>query len=463
MQVTLILASASVVFLAAGVTSGCVESKRQSAALECNSPAQCDEGLCHDGRCLDPEGDEDSDSVSNRVEVELGTDPYSADSDGDGADDAAELGPNPSAPLDSDGDDVIDALESSVGDSDRDCIVDELDPDELGPPPGTVDEICSSAGICANQRAALRVLCSAPRSDVAPSWECDYSQVEGYAERDGACDEVDEDCDGETDEDYLPRATFCGEDSCTDTGTTSCVGGVELDSCEQAVSDDDATCDGVDDDCDGETDEDFQPLETSCGIGPCEAVGVIVCEEGDEVALCTPEPPVAADDAICDGVDEDCDGATDEDFSESQTTCGVGACAAGGERTCEGGVPRDSCTPKDAIGDADATCDGSDDDCDGDADEDFESVDTSCGGGDCAATGATSCLEGEVVDSCVPGEGSAQDDDCDALDDDCDGETDEHYAPQATSCGLGACASSGVTACVDGSEADDCQPGDALD
>ena len=32
----------------------------------------------------------------------------------------------------------------------------------------------------------------------------------------------------------------------------------------------------------------------------------------------------------CDGVDDDCSGAVDEDFTDSATACGVGACTAVG-------------------------------------------------------------------------------------------------------------------------------------
>jgi hypothetical protein len=67
-------------------------------------------------------------------------------------------------------------------------------------------------------------------------------------------------------------------------------------------------CNGVDDDCDGSVDE----LPSSCvvpgGFGIC-APGVPVCD-GDAIAC---EPLAAARDEVCgNGVDDDCDGATDE-------------------------------------------------------------------------------------------------------------------------------------------------------
>ena len=82
----------------------------------------------------------------------------------------------------------------------------------------------------------------------------------------------------------------------------------------------------------------------------------------------------------------------------------------------------------------DATCDGVDDDCDGAIDENYVPLPTSCGVGACGASGATSCQAGSVVDSCSPGTPAGNDSTCDGVDDDCDGSADEDYAPVATSC-----------------------------
>jgi hypothetical protein len=64
----------------------------------------------------------------------------------------------------------------------------------------------------------------------------------------------------------------------------------------------DTTCDGVDDDCDGKLDDDFEP--TTCGVGACEAESV--CEHDEET--CVPGDPVPE---VCDGIDNDCDGNVD--------------------------------------------------------------------------------------------------------------------------------------------------------
>jgi len=71
--------------------------------------------------------DTDNDGLTDVEEAALGTDPTKADTDGDGKNDKAEVGANLNAPTDTDGDTVIDALESIIIDTDSDGVVDELD------------------------------------------------------------------------------------------------------------------------------------------------------------------------------------------------------------------------------------------------------------------------------------------------------------------------------------------------
>ena len=77
--------------------------------------------------------DMDGDGVLNVDEVLAGTDPNNPDTDGDGENDLIEIGANPSAPLDTDGDGIIDALDSSILDTDGDGVFDEQDPANLDP------------------------------------------------------------------------------------------------------------------------------------------------------------------------------------------------------------------------------------------------------------------------------------------------------------------------------------------
>jgi hypothetical protein len=149
---------------------------------------------------------------------------------------------------------------------------------------------------------------------------------------------------------------------------------------------------------------------------------------------------------MCNGIDDDCNGAIDEDFVPSATACGVGACAAAGSTRCVAGSVVDSCAPG-TPAPSDASCDGIDQDCSGTADQQYVSLLTTCGVGACAATGATSCVNGTVLDSCVAHSPAPADATCDGIDDDCNGQLDEDFVTVATSCGIGACHADGNTGC----------------
>ncbi|NMB74268.1 MAG: hypothetical protein GYA21_03965, partial [Myxococcales bacterium] len=71
-------------------------------------------------------------------------------------------------------------------------------------------------------------------------------------------------------------------------------------------------CNGLDDDCDGFADEGLDPVpcQTSNAFGTC--TGTRTCRGFDGLYCDAPEP--AAE--ICNSLDDDCDGATDEDFRD---------------------------------------------------------------------------------------------------------------------------------------------------
>jgi hypothetical protein len=87
---------------------------------------------------------------------------------------------------------------------------------------------------------------------------------------------------------------------------------------------------------------------------------------------------------------------------------------------------RTLCTP---TGDPDTNCDGVDDDCNGVADDGYVPTPTTCGVGACASTGQMVCTDNGIANSCIPAtpgtEGPVGDGTCsDAIDNDCDGTTD---------------------------------------
>jgi hypothetical protein len=168
----------------------------------------------------------------------------------------------------------------------------------------------------------------------------------------------------------------------------------------------------------------FMP-DASCGVGHCRTTNTpSSCVAGVETA-CMPGTPLRANDSTCDGVDDDCDGKSDENFSPRSTTCGSESCAAQGEIRCIAGHEVDSCAVT-LPGAIDDSCDGIDENCNGTNDEGFVAVPSTCGVGACESSGTISCSSGSEVDSCVPGTPAAKDGPpSNGIDEDCDGNVDE--------------------------------------
>ncbi len=180
-------------------------------------------------------------------------------------------------------------------------------------------------------------------------------------------------------------------------------------------------CDGADNDCDGAVDE-AQP-ELTCGVGSCLRT-VSSCAAGEE-NTCTPGAP---SNEVCNGLDDDCDGQTDEEFAD--LTCGVGACATN-TRACAAGT-QSTCMP---LLPASETCDGIDNDCNGSVDDALG--ETTCGVGACARS-VPACDGG----ACLPGTPEVER--CDGEDNDCDGVADDGVClPPTVTCPLSVTATIG--------------------
>ncbi len=250
---------------------------------------------------------------------------------------------------------------------------------------------------------------------------------------DVACDGLDIDCDGTGDADeflegWHTRACFTGAGEAgvgiCRAGTQSCTGAA-YGACAGETNARDETCTnaGADDECDGATDN-VPGLNDPCdtGVPGLCAAGRRQCQ-GANLGCAQPVQP--ANDEICDGFDNNCNGSTDEAFPRQNEACDApnrpeGRCRQG-QWKCRNS--REICDPliKDAPN-ADATCDGADDDCDGRIDEDWG------GAAQCQTGEAGRCAAGR--ERCFGGQGSrcvrrndpineicnnGQDDDCDGL------------------------------------------------
>ncbi len=342
------------------------------------------------------------------------------------------------------------------------------------------------------------------------------------------CDGLDNDCDDQIDEDALPQGVVCGQGICARDGRRLCQGGHWIDDCQpgQPIPGPDI-CDSRDSDCDGEVDEDFLPNNTVCGEGICQAFGQTRCDNGQIIDSCQPGQPQGGIDDCGDG-DTDCDGAVDEDCPPAGCnldrrtgrcidTCPDGQSCDADCSACVDDVPPSPCN-LDAAGACDDQCpdgqvcdvncagcvdlgpdkcheqddgscldvcpdglvcdpncqgcipagndcngpdicDGLDNDCDQEVDEDAVNEGIVCGQGICRRDGVRRCIDGNLVDECIPGQALRGPDDCDNRDSDCDGQTDEDFGSRGTLCGVGECSSMGMTACVNGQIQDSCQPG----
>jgi len=297
-------------------------------------------------------------------------------------------------------------------------------------------------------------------------YRCDFEGME-------TCDGQDDDCDGRLDEGFDTRHDAqncggCGIECAADHAQTACrdglcaviacdagfrdVNGRPGDGCEAAcvlAPDGQERCNGVDDDCDGRTDEAWDFANDADNCGGCGRVcglahGDAYCNAG-RCALLRCAPGFADADGqagngcecvitnggreTCDGTDEDCNGVIDD--ADQLVPPPAATCLSRG--VCQGVRPACRAAawicPYSADFEAVETrCDGLDNDCNGRIDEPFPTLGRPCavGVGVCGEAGTIAC-QGPAAASCSarlhPERQGPEV--CNELDDDCDGRVDE--------------------------------------
>ncbi|MBL8919909.1 MAG: putative metal-binding motif-containing protein [Myxococcaceae bacterium] len=265
------------------------------------------------------------------------------------------------------------------------------------------------------------------------------------------CNGIDDNCNSSTDEGltfltYYVDADVDGYGARMSAGQSSCQpvpGRVTNDQdCNDAVAairpGATETCNVIDDDCDGLTDEGLPTQNwwvdgdsdgyghatgqavVSCAVQSGRVTNNLDCNDGSAAV----RPGVAE---LCNNVDDNCSGAVDEGNPGGGAACltgQAGVCNAGTQTCVSGGL---SCVRN--VEPSPERCNGLDDDCTGGVDEPFPGVGTSCsaGVGVCLRSGSIVCNAAQTGTLCNADAGAPTPSACDGLDNDCDGVVDEPF------------------------------------
>jgi hypothetical protein len=428
----------------------------------------------------DCDGDIDEDDATDTIT-------WYADADGDGYGDAASTTlacdePSGFTDDDSDCDDSDGGIHPAAAelcdgiDNDCDGLVDDDDASVSGGATWYVDADADGFGNASYGTTA----CDQPAGYVADNTDCRDGDASAFPGGVELCDGVDNDCDGSVDESAADAATWYADadgDGHGDGGvsTSACTAPSGYVSDAADCDDGDAAvhpeavelCDGIDNDCDGLADEDDPDL-ADAGTWYADSDGDGYGDADSAVQACSAPSGYVSDDAdcddsdgaispaaveYCDGLDNDCDGAIDEDDAADTATWYADA---DGDGYGDGSVTTSACAqPSGHVADssdcdddnntvypgASELCEGLDNDCDGSIDEGalltwYADADGD-GFGDAGVT-TEACTPpagyGGDANDCDDADGAvnpAADEYCNGIDDDCDGRVDENDALDA--------------------------------